>query len=141
MTAAGPYNPRVLAHFATPAHAGDLERRYPVELEGEAAESASGCRVVLVAGIDSESFREVRFRVFGCPHLVAAAEEWCHQVQGRPVTAPDARPAVAELMALLDVPVEKTGRILVLEDAWQALLKKLAPEPPKEPNTARHDQQ
>jgi hypothetical protein len=140
MSAAGPYNPRVLEHFATPAHAGDLQGRYPVRLEGEAAESAGGARVVLVAGSDGQVFREVRFRVFGCPHLVAAAEAWCREAEGRPVTAPGA-PAVRALMALLDVPVEKTGRILVLEDAWQALLKQLATAPIKEPTTARHDQQ
>jgi hypothetical protein len=29
-------------------------------------------------------------------------------------------------MALLEVPVEKTGRLLILEDAWHALLKSLA---------------
>lgn len=126
MTAGGRYSLRVLAHFATPAHAGALGRRYPLELEGEAAESGSGCRVLLAAGVDGQVFREVRFRVFGCPHLVAAAEEWCRHAEGRPVTANDA-PAVAELMARLDVPVEKTGRMLVLEDAWRALLKKARP--------------
>jgi NifU-like protein involved in Fe-S cluster formation len=136
MSPAGAYNPRVLAHFATPAHAGDLSQRYPVESKGEARESASGCRVVLVAGSDGRVFREVRFRVFGCPHLVAAAEEWCRHAQGRCVGAKDARPAVAELMASLEVPVEKTGRILVLEDAWQALLKTID----REPNRAGHDQ-
>lgn len=141
MTAADPYNPRVLGRFATPDHAGDLVRRYPLEAKGDATEAASGCRVVFAAGVDGGTFREVRFRVFGCPHLVAAAEEWCRQVQGRPVASPPARPDVAGLMALLDVPVEKTGRMLVLEDAWQALLKALAPDPTMEPNTLRHDQQ
>lgn len=140
MSAAGRYNARVLGHFATPDHAGDLQRRYPLELLGDATESASGCRVVLVAGIDGQVFREVRFRVFGCPHLVAAAEEWCRRVEGQAATGTGA-PAIAELMALLDVPVEKTGRLLVLEDAWQALLKSLAREPTMEPNTVRHDQQ
>jgi hypothetical protein len=125
MSAAGPYNVQVLGHFATPDHAGDLERRYPLELRGDATESASGCRVVLVAGVDGQVFREVRFRVFGCPHLVAAAEEWCRRVEGRAATGTGA-PAVVELMALLEVPVEKTGRLLILEDAWHALLKSLA---------------
>ena len=129
MTAQSAYSERVLAHFATPAHAGDLGRRYPLEIRGEAAESASGCRVVLAAGIDDEVFREVRFRVFGCPHLVAAAEEWCRHTEGRPASADGARPAIVDLMALLEVPVEKTGRILLLEDAWCALGRELAPEP------------
>jgi hypothetical protein len=82
----------------------------------------------------------VRFRVFGCPHLVAAAEEWCRHTEGRPVSANDA-PAVAALMTLLDVPTEKTGRILVLEDAWRALLKKHLPGPTTVPSSARDEQQ
>lgn len=140
MTAAGaysawPYSDRVRAHFATPAHAGDLEGRYPVEVAGEAAESAGGCRVVLSAGIDGGIFNEVRFRVFGCPHLVAAAEEWCRQVEGNRASSRTG-PAIAGLMDLLDVPVEKTGRLLVLEDAWAALGRALE----REPNTATSDQ-
>lgn len=133
---AGPYNARVLAHFATPAHAGDLQGRYPLEIRGEAAESSSGCRVLLAAGVDGRVFREVRFRVFGCPHLVAAAEEWCLHAEGRPASDDRARPAVADLMTRLDVPVEKTGRILLLEDAWHALRQQLVPEP----NPATSDQ-
>lgn len=136
MTADGPYNERVLAHFANPAHAGDPEAHYPVEVSGEAAESAAGCRVRFTAGIDGRIFREVRFRVFGCPHLLAAAEEWCRQAEGRPATAGSARCGVDELMALLDVPVEKTGRILLVEDAWRDLERWLD----REPNTAANNQ-
>ena len=62
----------------------------------------------------------VRFRAFGCPHLVAAAEAFCAAVEGQPVSALRT-PRVPALMERLAVPVEKTGRLLLLEDAAQAL--------------------
>lgn len=121
------YHERVLAHFAKPVHAGDLQARYPVEVQGEAAEPGGGCQVKLSAGVSGHVYREVRHRVFGCPHLIAAAEEWCRRSEGRPVTAAP-RFERAELMSLLRVPVEKAGRILLLEDAWLALCRHLDSE-------------
>lgn len=120
----GGYNHRVLGYFAQPVHAGDLQARYPVEGRGEATEAGGGCQILLTAGTDGTAFCEVRHRVLGCPHLIAAAEELCRRAEGRPVAALALfdRP---ELMALLDVPVEKSGRMLLLEDAWQALCRGL----------------
>lgn len=130
-----PYSERVLAYFATPAHAGELQTRYSRSVTGTAAESSAGCRVTLVAGIADGVFREVRFRVFGCPHLIAAAEECCRRLEGQR-TGTAAVPGLAELMSLLRVPVEKTGRMLLLEDAWRELLQLLE----QEPNTMNQDQ-
>ncbi|MEX0975732.1 MAG: iron-sulfur cluster assembly scaffold protein [Woeseia sp.] len=118
------YSPRVLGHFAQPVHAGDLQARYPVEARGEATEAGGGCQILLTAGTEGNAFREVRHRVLGCPHLIAAAEELCCRAEGQPVDAP-ALFDRSELMAVLDVPVEKSGRILLLEDAWQALCRAL----------------
>lgn len=120
----GDYSPRVLEHFAHPVHAGDLQARYPVVLRGEATEAGGGCQILLTAGIDGQTFREVRHRVLGCPHLIAAAEELCGRAEGRPATVAIVFDS-SELMASLGVPVEKTGRILLLEDAWQALCRGL----------------
>ncbi len=123
-TVAGAYSPGVLEHFAHPVHAGDLQARYPVEARGEATEAGGGCQILLTAGSDGNSFREVRYRVLGCPHIIAAAEELCRSAEGQPVSALKTFDR-SDLMALLDVPVEKTGRILLLEDAWQALCRGL----------------
>ena len=66
----------------------------------------------------------MRFRVFGCPHLVAAAEWICNHYEGRPVTELGNR-SVDEIMRTLQVPIEKTGRILLLEDTLSLLAEKL----------------
>ena len=60
----------------------------------------------------------MRFRAYGCPHVIAACEaSLCADFEGR---KPGRRPTSSiqtRLCERLSVPVEKTGRILVLEDA------------------------
>ncbi len=123
-TLPGDYSPLVLAHFAQPVHAGDLQARYPVEARGKATEAGGGCQILLTAGTDGTTFRELRHRVLGCPHLIAAAEALCRRAEGRAVATATSFDR-SELMALLDVPVEKSGRILLLEDAWRMLCQGL----------------
>ena len=66
----------------------------------------------------------VRFRAWGCPPLVAAADLACEMLEGgqpggaSPVTA-------NELMSRLSVPVEKTGRMLLVEDAAGEILRRM----------------
>ena len=60
------------------------------------------------------------FRAYGCPHLIAAAEAACAELEGRDAVELLEFPA-SDLMQSLSVPVEKTGRILVLEDAIRSL--------------------
>ena len=70
--------------------------------------------------MDSARLRAIRYAVFGCPHLIAAAELVCERFEGQPVEVlADFDPR--ELIDTLAVPVEKTGRILLLEDAVRAL--------------------
>jgi len=123
-----PYSDAVRSLFADTRHAGELEGRYGESVQGEASESEGGARVVLSAGIDGAIVRELRYRIFGCPVLVAAAEWTCRRYEGRPwadlheFRAADCRQA-------LDVPVEKTGRLLLMEDAIMRLLKALEKTP------------
>ena len=121
---AGTYNEEVRRLFAAPAHAGDVEPGGLRTATAEEAESAAGCRVRLAAAEEAGRLAAVRFRAFGCPHLVAAAEAFCADVEGQPVTALR-EPRVQALMARLAVPVGKTGRLLLLEDAAEALARKL----------------
>ncbi|MBT8100469.1 MAG: hypothetical protein KJO82_11995, partial [Gammaproteobacteria bacterium] len=62
----------------------------------------------------------LRFMAWGCPHLIAACEAFCSAYEGRGV-ADLGGFSGAGLMQSLAVPVEKTGRILVLEDAVRSL--------------------
>jgi len=115
-----PYSELVKRYFANPVHAGQLTDAYNDAVVGEAAASETGARVILYAVVDRETIRILRHQVFGCPHLIAAAEAFCDKAEGQPVSAL----LELDLPALMDkltIPVEKTGRVFILEDAAKAL--------------------
>jgi NifU-like protein involved in Fe-S cluster formation len=66
--------------------------------------------------------REVRFLAFGCPHVIAAAALVAEEAEGR--AAEPSLPGGAQALAeRLEAPVEKLGRLFVVEDAWIAALR------------------
>lgn len=118
-----PYNELVRALFENPGHAGDLEGAYAEVLTADASESEHGARIVLFAGIADGMIAQMRFRAWGCPHLLAAAEMLCRERENGPVSGLATFDRNA-LMSKLSVPVEKTGRMLLLEDALESLWAK-----------------
>ena len=62
---------------------------------------------------------EARFLAFGCPHTIAVAAWVAESAAGRSLSAELPQPVDA-LRRAFDVPVEKLGRLLVVEDAWRA---------------------
>ena len=119
-----PYNAETRALFANPAHAGDLQGGHARSALAEASESSAGARIQLAIGLVDGQIQKCRFRVFGCPHLIAASEWLCRTIEGGPVAGlADFR--AADCIEPLGIPVEKTGRILLLEDAIRLLLEQL----------------
>lgn len=116
---ADPYNALVREFFAEPDHAGRLNDGITVQVNDQ------GVRVELSACADSGRISAMRFRAWGCPHLIAAAEWACVEFEGGPTGALEILP-IARIMEDLAVPAEKTGRILVLEDAIQSLGRDLS---------------
>lgn len=116
--AAEPYNALVRQYFRHPVHAGALPSGGTSR--AEACCEIPGARVRLAASADGDRLLALRFGVYGCPHLIAAAEWACEHLEGRHIGALD-RLARDELMTALSVPVEKTGRILLLEDTMRRL--------------------
>jgi NifU-like protein involved in Fe-S cluster formation len=116
-----PYSGRVRELFAQPAHAGCIADARSVRLDDQ------GVRVCLCGQTDGDTIKALGFRAWGCPHLIAAAEAFCAEFEGRPA-AELLEFAASGLMESLSVPVEKSGRILVLEDAVRALGKSLSDE-------------
>ncbi len=111
---ADPYSGRVRELFANPAHAGALEGGHGHSVDDQ------GVRLGLTATLDGTRIEAMAFRAYGCPHVIAAAEAACAELEGREaVELLDF--SAAGLMQSLSVPVEKTGRILVLEDAIRSL--------------------
>ena len=116
-----PYNEEVRRRFENPVHAGDLDGDYAQVVRAEVSESRAGARLVLCAGLNDGKIAALRFRVRGCPHLVAAAELVCSRLEGA-AKAQLAAVSAAELQDRLAVSKGKTGRMLLVEDAARALL-------------------
>jgi len=119
-----PYNELVRACFANPDHAGDLQGRYDSVCSAEVAESGNGARLLLQVGVRARTIAEMRFRVWGCPYLIAAAETVCTDKENMPIASLPVFPQ-NELVQRLSVPDEKLGRMLLLEDALLSLAAQL----------------
>jgi NifU-like protein involved in Fe-S cluster formation len=118
------YNEQVRRRFASPLHAGSAEG-------WQAAASRGAATVVLSADVAADRVVKSRFRVLGCPHLVAASELICEEIEGRRVA--DLRQLqLRDILDRLEIPVEKTGLILLLEDAIEALLRNMTAQSAKE---------
>ena len=113
MSGSDPYSERVRALFGSPAHAGSLDGPV-VRLDDQ------GVRIELSATVAGGRLEKLAFRAYGCPHVIAAAEAFCDEYEGREAGELEAFSG-ADLMQNLPVPHEKTGRILVLEDAVRSL--------------------
>ena len=109
-----PYNSTVRACFGSPNHAGKVAGGIVAFFEDQ------GLRIRLSAGVQDGTITELCFLAWGCPHVIAAAETFCRQYEGRPVKELELF-ATDQIMQDLAVPVEKTGRILVLEDTVRSL--------------------
>ena len=116
-----PYSQAVRRLFAAPAHAGCLDPGVSVRVDDQ------DVRLQLSALVDGDVIRALRFRAWGCPHTIAAAEAACERLEGEPV-AGLLEFSASDLMEELPVPVEETGRILVLEDAVRSLGRKIGDE-------------
>lgn len=123
-----PYSARVRELFTDTQHAGDLENP-----AARVQISEQGVRLALAADIDGDIIVRLRFRAWGCPHLLAAAEAFCRAYEGKRARGLQAFGA-AEIMQTLPVPREKLGRILVLEDAVRSLGQsvRVSPDPGKD---------
>jgi NifU-like protein involved in Fe-S cluster formation len=111
---ADPYNRTVRAYFADTQHRGDVTDGAVGYFEDQ------GMQVRLSAEVRGGVITRLLFRAWGCPHLIAAAEAVCREFEGQSVAALE-QFASGQIMRDLAVPVEKTGRILALEDTVRSL--------------------
>ncbi len=111
---ADPYNDLVRRFFAQPDHAGEVDGGAVGFFEDQ------GLRIRLTAEVRDEALSQLRFRAYGCPHVIAACEWTCREFEGRAASALEAFDS-ARIMEDLAVPPEKTGRILVVEDTVRSL--------------------
>ncbi len=110
------YSSEVRQRFALPYGAGEFTSDVLGVVSGKADDrtlSVWTCfQVQVIDGIISSS----RFQVFGCPHTLAAASWVAEWLEGRSAVALRELD-VRRLAETLEVPVEKLGKLLLIEDA------------------------
>jgi len=111
------YSELTLRYFETAAGAGVLEGSDISR--GAAGSRASGTWVQFDVRAGAGRIQAASFLALGCPHTIAVAAWVAEQAMGRalPAALPE---TVVELSARFAVPVEKRGRLLIIEDAWLA---------------------
>ena len=113
------YNEQTRRYFETAARAGVLPG--PLVYRGAAGNREHGTWVQFDLQTASGTLEEARFLAFGCPHTIAVSAWVAEQAAGQPLMRrlPD---SVQAISLQFDVPVEKLGRLLIIEDAWLAAI-------------------
>ncbi len=118
------YSSEVLRRFDLPPGAGELPDGTRGVVRGEAEDRSLGIWVRFDVRVQEGLIRAVRFRLFGCPHAIAAAGLIAEGLEGQParsLSCLDLRKVASDL----DLPAEKYGKLLRIEDAllacWRAL--------------------
>lgn len=120
MESASSYNGLVREHFEsprnTPCHAPG-----PGTVFGHAGDPMTGTQYRLSSRVAEGRLLDVRFEAYGCPHAIAAASLLTEQLTG--TTVEEAfQWNWRSFSRTLDVPPEKRGRLLILEDALRSLI-------------------
>jgi NifU-like protein involved in Fe-S cluster formation len=113
------YNALVLEHFERPRNGGRFAPAADT-IEGVAGSAAQGAMFRLSARLADRRIAQVRFEAYGCPHCLAAGSWLSECLIG--ATCEDLETWHWRSAAdVLEVPAEKRGRLLILEDAVRAL--------------------
>ena len=110
------YSSEVVRRFDSPEGAGELPRSTPGLVSGEAEDRTLQVWIRFQLQVTDDVIHCARFRVFGCPHTIAAASRVAEWLSGRRIESARGLD-VGALRAELDMPVEKLGKLLRIEDA------------------------
>jgi NifU-like protein involved in Fe-S cluster formation len=113
------YSPLVIEHFERPRHVGNFEPAEDVIL-GRAGRRDQGAEFSISAKVADNKISEARFEAYGCPHCVAAGSWLAESLVGADRERVQ-RWTWRDLADALEIPIEKRGRLLILEDAVRAL--------------------
>lgn len=113
------YNSQVERLFLTLASAGAMPADAGTVVEGAAEDRSLNFWVRFQVEVRGASIARVRFQAFGCPHALAAADLVAGELEGRPVEALTSID-FEDVARRLEVPREKHGKLLRIEDALTA---------------------
>ena len=113
------YSREVSRRFANPSGYGQWRTDAGKAFHGSAEDRTQGVWVRFDVQLHEQNIAAIRFQTFGCPHAVAAASLVAERALGHP---PGALLEIEphRVMEALEVPVDKLGRVLVVEDAARA---------------------
>lgn len=118
------YSSEVEQRFLSPSRAGAFDEGTPGVVSGEAADRTLNVWIRFQAQVLDGAIRAARFNVYGCPYTVAAADWVAEWLEGRPCAALE-KLEMRERREALGVPMEKLGKLLLIEDAavecWREL--------------------
>jgi len=109
----GRYTDRVGEYFRRPA------RQMGSDIQGVAGSEQCGTLIVFAADLRDQQLHKLGFRAFACPHIIAACNWVVERLDGGPVQALNEL-RLDQLQAEFDIPVEKAGKLLILQDALRA---------------------
>ena len=113
------YSVTVVDHFEHPRNGGHFEAGEGV-IRGTAGSVAQGTMFALSARIAEDRIEAVRFEAYGCPHCIAAGSWLSERLVGLSREQLQAW-RWRDADQALQFPLEKRGRLLILEDAVRAL--------------------
>jgi NifU-like protein involved in Fe-S cluster formation len=111
------YNDLTRKYFESAPNAGELVGAGI--LRGAAGNREEGTWVQFDLQVSAGAVSEAKFLALACPHVIAVSAWLAEQAVGRPVQ-PRLPESVQSLRDRFAVPVEKMGRLLIIEDAWLA---------------------
>jgi NifU-like protein involved in Fe-S cluster formation len=109
------YSDLTRRYFESASRAGTFEDAF----RGAAGHPSHGTWVQYDLVVEAAVIADAHFLAFACPHTIAVAAWLAEQSIGRPLQR-EMPQSVAALRELFAVPVEKLGRLLIVEDAWRA---------------------
>lgn len=118
------YSSAVVGRCAALSRARELPAGTPGLVSGAAEDRTLHVWVRFQMQVREGIVRAVAFQAYGCPHTLAAASLVAERLEGQPVATArefDVRAACAPL----EVPIEKVGKLLRIEDAVQACWREL----------------
>jgi NifU-like protein involved in Fe-S cluster formation len=119
MIQAAEHSERTLGRFRTANHRGRLAGDDVVT--GRAGELRQGRAVAVDLRLSQGTVIEARFRAYGCPATIAAADLLCERSEGQ-LTGKALEIPVAGLERELGLTAERRGCILIAQDALRAAL-------------------
>ncbi len=129
------YSELTCRYFAAAPAVGELARNGSATasvFRGSAGERERGTWVQFDIQVRNGRVLDARFLAFGCPHTIAVASWVAEQACGGVLRAALPEPVHA-LRERFDVPAEKLGKLLIVEDAWlaatRAAIDSGAPDP------------